>query len=308
VLGGTGFVGRTLCAQLIAAGFAVRVGSRNRQRHRNLLVLPGLQLIQADIHDFEQLRRLFSGVDVVVNLVGILNERGHDGSGFRRAHVELVETIIRSCHETGVRRLLHMSALKANAERGPSHYLRSKGQAEQLIRSAAAGIDFTIFRPSVIFGPDDGFLNRFARILRAVPVLPLAQLEARFAPVYVDDVAQAMLRALDTSHSHGETYELCGPQIYSLREILNFLKRELGLRRAIVGLPLALGHIQAWLADYLIPGKPFSIDNLKSMTVANVCSDNGFARLKLEPRQMSLIASQYLCRNPGLLTKLRQRS
>jgi len=309
VIGGSGFVGRSLCAQLCSAGYALRVPTRNRQRARRLLVLPGLDLRQIDVHEPEGLRRIVSGSDAVINLVGILNERGHDGSGFERAHVELTAKIVAACRETGVGRLLQMSALKANAERGPSHYLRTKGRAEEVIkRQSGDAIDFTIFRPSVIFGPEDTFLNRFARLLRMSPILPLPQLAARFAPVHVEDVAAAFVRALGDSHTFGRTYELCGPDIYSLEEILAFLKRELGLRRRVIGLPLPLGRIQAWVADYLIPGKPFSLDNLRSMTVANVCNDNGFAALGIEPRPMAMTAREFLVPHRDHLSELRLRT
>lgn len=307
VLGGTGFVGRTLAAKLIRDGFTVRIPTRNRQRARKLLVLPGLELIQADAHDPDQLADVLRGADAAINLVGILNERAHDGSGFQRAHVELTEKLMAACRKTGVKRLLQMSALKANAERGPSHYLRSKGQAEQVIAGQAGeSIQYTIFRPSVIFGPEDSFCNRFARILRLTPILPLAQLNARFAPVYVDDVAEVFVRALTDSRSFGQTYELCGPDIYTLEEILRFLCRELGIRRAILKLPRPLGRFQAWVGEYLLPGKPFSRDNFRSLTVASVCRENGFAPFGIVPKRMQPIVRSYLNGGIDRLAEIRQ--
>lgn len=307
LLGGTGFVGRSVARLLVRRGFSVRVPTRRRQRHRNLLVLPGLELVQADIHDEDTLDTLFEGCDAVINLVGILNERGHDGSGFRRAHVELAEKIVRACQRADVTRLVQMSALKANMDRGPSHYLRTKGEAEQIIKNLCGeDIAYTIFRPSVIFGPQDSFLNRFAKLLRMSPVLPVAQLDARFAPVYVEDVAEAFGKALEDSNTHGRTYELCGPDIYSLREILGFICRETGMRRLVVSLPGPLARIQAWVCDYLIPGKPFSIDNLKSLSVASVCSENGLRALGLKAHAMPLIARRYLKQSPDRLSRFRQ--
>lgn len=308
VIGGTGFVGRSLCAELCRAGYAIRVPTRNRQRARRLLVLPGLDLRQADVHDPATLRQLLHGCDTVVNLVGILNERGHDGSGFEHAHVELVEKIVDACEENRVRRFIQLSALKANAERGPSHYLRTKGRAEQVIKAAGGEIQYTILRPSVIFGPEDDFINRFARILKLSPVLPLGQLNARFAPVYVEDVAAAVVAALATSHTFGRTYELCGPEIYTLGEILDFIKRTLGIRRGIIRLPLPLARVQAWIADYLIPGKPFSLDNLRSMTVASVCGEDGFAALGIVPKSLATIAPSYLSPGADHLSRLRLRT
>jgi len=292
VLGGTGFVGQALVGELVRAGYRVTIPTRRRSQHRDLLVFPGVELIGADVHDERVLAALLRGTDAVVNLVGILNERGRDGSGFKHAHVDLVEKLLRACRETGVRRLLHMSALKANAERGPSHYLRTKGQAEQLIRNEA-GIRYTIFKPSVIFGPGDSFTNRFAKLLKLLPVLPLACADSRMTPVYVGDVARAFMVALENSHTYGQTYELCGPDIYTLEEVVRFVQRQLGLRRAVVPLPKSLGRLQARIGEFL-PGKPFSLDNLASLSVAGICSENGLAALGIEPQAMSAIAPRYL--------------
>jgi len=309
VLGGTGFVGRAIAAKLVRAGYTVRIPTRNRQRARDLLVLPGLELIQADIHEPAQLAELMRGMDAVINLVGILNEPGHDGSGFLHVHVALVEKLMTACRRAEVGRLLQMSALKANAERGPSHYLRTKGEAEQIIRNQAGDeLHFTIFRPSVIFGPRDSFCNRFARMLRASPILPLAQLNARFAPVYVEDVAEAFVRALPDSRSYEQTYELCGPEIFTLHEILRFLCRVLDIRRAIIKLPPPLGRFQAWFAEYLLPGKLFSRDNYRSLTVASVCRDNGFAPFDIVPKRMEPIVIDYLRSGPDELSLIRHGS
>jgi NADH dehydrogenase len=307
LLGGTGFVGRAVSNQLVRLGYSVRIPTRDRQRHRRLLVLPGVELRNANVHVDGVLTRLMEGCDAVVNLIGILNEKGHDGSGFKAAHVDLAEKLIRACQDAGVNRLVQISALKANAERGPSHYLRTKGHAEQVIRSLSGEqIKFTILRPSVIFGPDDTFINRFASLLRISPVLPLPQLSARFAPVYVEDVAAAVVKALQDSNTYGKTYELCGPEIYSLGEILQFILRQLGIRRIVLPLPLFLGRIQAWIADYLIPGKPFSLDNLRSLSVASVCNEDGFGELGIRPRPMVTIVPGYLSRGPTQLSRLRR--
>jgi len=307
VLGGTGFVGRILAAKLTSRGYAVTIPTRSRQKASRMLVLPGLNLVQADVHDPDQLAAALSGADAVINLVGILNERAHDGSGFQKAHVELVEKLMAACRKLGIKRLIQMSALKANAERGPSHYLATKGQAEQIIQGQAGdNIRYTIFRPSVIFGPEDSFCNRFAQILRLSPILPLARLDARFAPVYVGDVAEAFVRSLDDSRSFGQTFELCGPDIYSLEEILRYLCRELGIRRAIVKLPGPLGRFQAWVGEYLLPGKPFSRDNYRSLTVASVCRDNGFGAFGITPKRMHPMVSSYLAGGVDELAAIRQ--
>ncbi len=295
LLGGSGFVGRSLAALLVQHGYDVRIPTRDRARHRELLVLPGVDLITADVHDERTLAALLRGASIAINLVGILNERGHDGSGFRRAHVELAEKLMRGCQEAGVTRLLQMSALKANAERGASHYLRTKGQAEQIVKDQAGQeIAYTIFRPSVIFGEGDSFTNRFARLLKLAPVLPLPRPDARFAPVYVEDVAQAFLRALEDTETHGKTYELCGPEIFSLLEVVEFLKRELKLKRVVVPMPDPLGRLQAWVGDYLLPGKPLSLDNFRSLGVASVCTEDGLALLGITPQSMEAVVPRYL--------------
>jgi NADH dehydrogenase len=201
-----------------------------------------------------------------------------------------------------------MSALKANAECGPSHYLRTKGEADQLIQNQSGeSIEYTILRPSVIFGPGDSFFERFARILRRTPVLPMAGLNARFAPVYVGDVAEVFVRALPDNRSFGQTYELCGPDVFTLEEILRFVCRELEIRRGIIRLPQPLGRLQAWIGEFL-PGKPFSRDNLRSLTVASVCRDNGFAAFGIAPKRMESIVRSYLKGGIDELASIRENS
>ncbi|HEY7377973.1 MAG TPA: complex I NDUFA9 subunit family protein [Steroidobacteraceae bacterium] len=312
VLGGTGFVGSRLVTRLVDEGYRVRVLTRNREAHRDLLVLPDLDLTTADVHDPGQLAAQFASFDIVVNLIGILNERGWSGAGFRRAHTELAGKVVRACRSSGVKRLLHMSSLGADAENAPSHYLRTKGEAEAAVRAGAAegGIDWTIFRPSVIFGPGDSFTNRFARLLRRVPLmLPLARSGARFAPVYVDDVVEAMLRSLQIHGGAGRTFELCGPKSYSLGEIVRFLARTLSLRRWVFGLPDILGRLQALVMDF-IPGKPFSTDNYRSLLVDSICREDGFGALGIAAHSMEAIVRQYLGAQSahGLLDTYRHHS
>ena len=310
VLGGTGFVGRSLIGLLIRGGYQVDVPTRSRDRTRSLWVFPGVNVIQMDVHDETALSQLLRGCEAVINLVGILNETGHDdGAGFKRAHSQLAEKVVRACRSSGVARLLQMSALKANADLGPSHYLRTKGQAENAIKSlSGTDIKYTIFRPSVIFGEEDSFTNRFASLLRVLPVLPLPCAESRFAPVFVEDVARAFVTALGDSNTYGQTYELCGPDIYSLREIVSLVRWQLGMKRVVVPLPSALGHLQAWVADYLLPGKPFSLDNFRSLGIASVCGENGLALLGIKPHSLATILPTYLggASPQGRLARLRQ--
>jgi uncharacterized protein YbjT (DUF2867 family) len=293
VLGGTGFLGTRLVARLIKDGHRVTVLSRDREQHKHLLVLPGLTLENCDVYTEAQLSERFRGKDVVINLIGILNERGFGGSGFRRAHTELTQGVLRAARSAGVTRLLQVSALKS-APDAPSYYLRSKGDAEQLIRDSGAALDWTIFQPSVMFGRGDSFLNRFAGLLAVIPwALPLARPNARFQPVWVDDVVDAIRRCLHGGACSRQTYELGGPQIYSLREIVGVVARLTGRRRWIVGLPNIAARIQARVMDF-VPGRPFSTDNYRSLTIDSVCTEDGLARLGIKPQSMVACASQYL--------------
>ena len=274
VLGGTGFVGNQLVSRLVNDGHRVKVLSRRPQRNRNLLVLPTLELVEADVHDAEQLKQHVEGYEVVINLVGILNETGHKGDGFDFVHRELARKLVQACNEKGVSRLLHMSALNADAERGPSHYLRSKGEAEnQVLTFSGPRFHATSFRPSVIFGAEDSFLNRFADLLKLTPLIfPLACPNARFAPVYVGDVVDAFVNALDDKSSYGQRYDLCGPHEYSLKELVTYVSQLTGRRHWVLGLPDGLSKLQARVLEYF-PGKPFSLDNYLSLSVDSVCTD-----------------------------------
>ena len=293
VFGGTGFVGRRLVVELVRRGFQVTVPSRNRDLRRELFPLPGARVVCADVHSGASQRELLEGASAAINLIGILNERGRDGRGFQRAHVEFTRSLIASCRASGLRRLLQMSAL--NAGRGESHYLRSRGQAEDEVRGS--GLDWTIFQPSVIFGPGDGLFDRFAGLLRLAPVLPLARAQARFAPVYAGDVVQAFARALEDPASFGQTYELYGPDTLSLADIVRLTARHLGLRRAVVPLPDALGRAQAALFDF-VPGKPFSTDNFLSLRRDSVGGIDGLYRLGIERTPIQAIVPRQLGADP----------
>jgi uncharacterized protein YbjT (DUF2867 family) len=290
VLGGTGFVGSHLVSRLVRDGHRVRVLTRNRDRHRELLVLPGLELREADVHDAAMLPEALRGHDVVINLIGILNEAG--GARFRRVHAELARTVVGACRSAGIPRLLQMSSLRAD-EGAPSAYLRSKGLAERLVREDAGAVAWTIFRPSVIFGPGDGFMNKFANLLRLFPVLPIARAGARFAPVYIGDVVEAMVRTLGDRAAHGECYELCGPEVLTLGELVRYVAKVLGKRRLVVGLPAPAGWLQAWVMGF-VPGKPLSLDNFRSLKLDSVCSDNGLARLGIVPMSFRTVVPAYL--------------
>lgn len=287
VIGGSGFVGRHLCQQLAAQGYRVRVPTRDRERAKALILLPTVDVVVADVQDPATLAALVQGCDAVINLVGVLHDaRGK--RGFAAAHVALARKVVAACRANKVRRLLQMSALAAATD-APSAYLRSKGQAEMIVRES--GLDFTIFRPSVIFGPDDSFLNMFARLARALPVIALASPGARFQPVYVDDVAAAFVRALADGTTFGQCYELCGPQRYTLRELVAYVGRITGHQRPIIGLNRALSYCQAYAMEWL-PVKLMTRDNLRSMEIDNV-SDSAFP-FGIKPQALEAVAPMWL--------------
>lgn len=294
ILGGSGFVGQTLLNRLSMAGYQLKVLSRKRESNRkNLIILPNLKLIETDIHKQANLDRHFADCDAIINLVGILNESGRNGSGFHYAHVELVEKMIKACHKNGIRRVLQMSALNADACSGPSHYLRSKGEAEKIL-FADANLRVSCFRPSVIFGANDSFFNRFAFLLKMTPVLfPLACPRARFAPVYVDDVASAFVNTLSEPDSYGKYYCLCGPNSYSLQELVKYTASCLNIKRKIIPLTDSLSRLQAAVFDF-VPGKPFSTDNYQSTKVDSVCESNDLQKLGITAQALEAVVPQYL--------------
>jgi NADH dehydrogenase len=294
LLGGTGFVGKRLAARLSEAGHDIVIFTLHRERQRDLLVLPTVRLVQGDVYDPEFLRKQLEDRDTVINLVGILNEKGRDGRGFARAHTELPEKIVEACRQTGVTRLLHMSALHASPA-APSHYLRTKAMGEDAVhRAENPDFHVTSFRPSVIFGPGDGFLNRFAGLLRLTPgVFPLACPQARFQPVYVEDVVRAFVESLDNHKTFGQHYDLCGPKVYTLREIVEYVARLIGRRVCIIGLNDALSYLQAATLEF-VPGKPFSLDNYRSLKVDSVCEQGFPAVFGITPASLEQIAPAYL--------------
>lgn len=292
LLGGTGFVGRSLTLQLLRAGYRLRIPTRYPHRHKDLLVLPGALLMSGSVHDPAFLNRLLAGADAAINLVGVLND-GRGPDSFAAAHVTLPQSLVTACHAQGVRRLLHISALNAEPL-ARSRYLRTKAAGEEVVR--VADLDTTVFRPSVIFGRRDGLLNRFARVLAWSPgVLPLACPTARFQPAYVEDVAQAFVRALAEHRHHGQTYALCGPRIYTLRQIVDYVAQLQRRRCKILGLNDRLSRWQAAVAEFL-PGKPFSRDNYYSLQVDSVCEgENALTEtFGIQPTPLEQIAPSYI--------------
>ncbi|MBS1163167.1 MAG: NAD-dependent epimerase/dehydratase [Burkholderiaceae bacterium] len=291
VIGGAGFVGRYIVNELVGRGCRVLVPSRRRDKAKHLIMLPTCDVVEASVHDDAALETLVEGRDAVVNLVGILH--GSEAQ-FEQAHCGLTRRVLAACARARVRRYLHMSALGADPN-GPSMYQRSKGRAEQAVRESK--LAWTIFRPSVIFGAEDSFLNMFARLAAIAPVLPIGGAEVKFQPVWVEDVSRAFVNSLDNEVTIGRSYELCGPKVYTLRELVKFAAEAAGHRRPVVALPDGIARLQARLMQFA-PGEPLlSVDNLDSMKRDNVASRQPYApapELGITATPMEPEASLYL--------------
>jgi len=291
VIGGAGFVGRYIVNELVGRGCRVLVPSRRRDKAKHLIMLPTCDVVEASVHDDAALETLVEGRDAVVNLVGILH--GSEAQ-FEQAHCGLTRRVLAACARGRVRRYLHMSALGADPN-GPSMYQRSKGRAEQAVRESK--LAWTIFRPSVIFGAEDSFLNMFARLAAIAPVLPIGGAEVKFQPVWVEDVSRAFVNSLDNEVTIGRSYELCGPKVYTLRELVKFAAEAAGHRRPVVALPDGIARLQARLMQFA-PGEPLlSVDNLDSMKRDNVASRQPYApapELGITATPMEPEASLYL--------------
>jgi NADH dehydrogenase len=293
-----------VCHQLVARGYRVTVPTRDRERAKDdLIPLPTADVITANVHDPETLVRLMRGCDAVINLVGVLHDGRGNGS-FQQAHVELARKVVEACRRTGIRRLLHMSALNANPN-ASSGYLRSKGEAESIVRRS--DLDFTIFRPSVIFGREDRFLNLFAQLQRLFPVLFLAMPSARFQPIFVEDVAAVFVASLTRLESFGLAYDLVGPKVYELRELVKYVGTLTGHRRPIIGLGPRFSYLQAFAME-LLPGKLMTRDNIESMKLDSVSATT--LPFGVTPTALEAVAPEWLAqRTPrGRYQLFRDRS
>lgn len=293
VLGGSGFIGRHVINGLTANVVKVTVPTRRRERAKHLLLMPTVDVVEADVFAPGVLQNMVRGSQAVINLVGVLHSRPGDAGGygpdFARAHVELPKALLAACRANGVKRLVHMSALGA-APDAPSEYLRSKAAGEQAVL-AAADLDVTVFRPSVVFGPEDAFLNKFAGLARVLPGFALACPQARFQPVYVGDVARAMLAALERAEAYGGRYDLCGPREYTLRELVEYVCQVTGRRRFVIGLSERMSYLQARLLEWS-PGPLMTRDNYHSMQVPSVC-ECAFP-FGIAPQALEALAPAYL--------------
>tara|TARA_Y100001935_G_scaffold200408_1_gene168729 strand:- start:19820 stop:20770 length:951 start_codon:yes stop_codon:yes gene_type:complete len=291
IFGGSGFVGRHLTHQLHALGYQVRVFTRHAQRHSSLKV--SAEIRECDPYDTIKVSQLLDGCDAVINLIGILNPKSRKQS-FKRVHIDLTEKIVEACHNSNVERILHMSALQADQETGTSEYLRTKGKGENRVHKLSQpNIAVTSFRPSVIFGPDDSFLNRFSQLLKIPGPMPLACHDSRFAPIAIQDVVQAFCLSLENRQTFGKRYELCGPEEFTLEQIVRLVAFHTGRDKEIIKLSDRLSRLQAYMLQYL-PGKPFTPDNYLSLKTASICSHSGLEELGIYPTSMTDSISQIL--------------
>ena len=311
LLGGSGFVGTWIANRLSQKGVNVTIPTRRRERNKANIMLPSVEVVEANINDEAALVELMRGQDAVINLVGILHD--HDsqipyGKRFGAAHAELPKKIIAAMKQAGVRRLVHMSALGADVN-GPSEYLRSKGEGEAAVMAAAKDLDVTVLCPSVIFGTGDKFLNTFATILKLAPVFAAGGLTAKFQPVYVGNVADAFVGCIEDIKTFGQRYELCGPKVYTLRELVDYTARLVGSNARIIALPEGLAYLQAGLM-WLSPKPLMSPDNLRSMQVDNICGSNCRLPANWKPTALEAIAPTYIAHNTpkGKLDGFRYRA
>ncbi len=280
LLGGSGFIGKRLAFSLANQGWKVTVPSRRPHRNRSLLVHSNISLLQADIIDPNELKELCSGQHVIINLLGILNERRK--GDFRRFHLDFVRSLIEACSQTGIKRLLHISALGADQATGSSHYLRSKGEAENLLHTfGPRGPQVTSFQPSVVFGKEDSFINRFAGILSwYAGYFPLACANSKLAPVYVGDLVERIILTIDDKNSFSRRFPVCGPDVFTLRQILELVIETLHRPVRVMPLGKGLSQLQALMLQNL-PGKLFTMDNYRSLQTDNTCTDGDLCTTSL---------------------------
>jgi len=311
LLGGSGFVGTYIANRLSQRGIEVTIPTRRRERTKSLIIQPNIEMPEININAEGALVELMRDKDVVINLVGVLHSRDVQlpySKDFAEAHVELPKKIVAACKQAGVRRLLHMSALGANP-RGPSEYLCSKGDGEAVVMAAQGDLDVTVFRPSVIFGLGDSFLSMFAGVLRKLPFFPLGFGQARFQPVWVADVADAFVDSMGNPDTYGQAYDLVGPRIYTLRELVDYTAQLVGSTARVVPLSEGWAYLQAGLM-WLSPKPLMSPDNLRSMQVDSVCDGTCNPPAHWRPTALEAVAPTYVAHNTpkGKLDGFRYRA
>ncbi|MDX1915817.1 MAG: complex I NDUFA9 subunit family protein [Methylophilus sp.] len=290
VLGGSGFVGTSLVTRLDAVGYQVTVLTRKRELAKHLILLPKVHVIECDLSQQQKLKGLLAGSDIVINLVGILHESGN--ATFEKMHHQLPRRLAQLCEELNIPRLIHMSALQAS-KTAPSKYLRSKAMGEEAVFEYSKKLNITIFRPSIIFGRSDNFFNLFAKLIKVLPVLFLAKPNAKFQPIWVENVVSCIVNALESSATFGKVYELGGPQVYTLQELVTKVMTVLNKQRPIIGLNDKLSYLQGWLMEFS-PIPLMSRDNIRSMQVDNVTGQNNAHALGVSLMPLEAIVPEYL--------------
>jgi uncharacterized protein YbjT (DUF2867 family) len=296
VFGGSGFLGRHTVRALAKAGYRIRVAVR----HPNLgNFLPPMgtvgqiQIVKANVEDEDQIVAAVRGADIVINLVGILYQSGHQR--FEAIHAEAAGAIAKAAKAAGAHALVHVSAIGADAD-SESAYARTKAEGETRVREAFP--DATILRPSIMFGPEDNFFNRFAGLARMLPFLPLiGGGHTKFQPVYVSDVATAIVKCTQDSTTRGKTYELGGPSVYSFKELMALLLRETGRKNLLVPVPFALAMLKATFLG-MLPKPLLTRDQVKLLKTDNVVSSSALnlADLGIQPDSAEAIVPSYLWR------------
>jgi NADH dehydrogenase len=290
VLGGSGFVGSSIVAKLDQDGYAVTVLTRRREAAKHLFLLPNVTVVECNVMDDQALTAALSGTDAVINLIGILHQSGRNS--FDRMHHELPARLAKICDASGIKRLVQMSSLRADAN-APSEYLRSKAAGEAALLAFAQKLNITIFRPSIIFGRGDSFINLFATLIKFLPVVLLAKPNAKFQPVWVEDVASCFVASIQNTQTYGQVYELAGPKVYSFRQLVQQVMTTLGTKRPIIGLCDRLSYAQAFMME-LLPVKLMSRDNVRSMEVDSVSEQPFPAVFGVEPAPLQAVIPEYL--------------
>jgi len=295
VFGGSGFIGRYAVKRLAALGYVVRVAGRNTEAARGSMMAGAVGQVvplYVSLSNEATIQRATEGADVVVNLVGILSERR--SGDFQRVQAEGAARIARSAAAHGVGRMVQISAIGADPA-SPSLYARSKAEGEQAVLATMPGA--TILRPSVVFGAEDKFFNRFGAMAMTLPVMPVISGGTRFQPVFVGDVADAILAALAREDTMGRIYEFGGPRVWTFRELLTWILRETKRHRPLIEIPMSVARVQARLGE-LIPGKPLTRDQLILLGRDNVVSEGmpGLQDLGIVPTPVELVVPEYLDR------------
>jgi uncharacterized protein YbjT (DUF2867 family) len=293
VFGGTGFLGRRVVRHLRRDGFSIRIASRHPDRSHRLFGLddPQLQSVRANVHNERSVADALIGAYGVVNTVSLYVERGRET--FHSVHVESAQRVAAQAHQARVKRFAHVSGIGADAA-SQSLYIRKRGEGERAVRAAFA--DSLLIRPAVMFGPDDAFLTTILKLLRRLPFYPMfGRGLTRMQPAYVEDVAEAISRALQGAETHATTYECGGPQVYSYEEFLRAVAHEAGLKPVLMPVPFAAWHVLAWISE-MLPGMPVTRNQVELMQIDSVCSAEmpGFGQLGISPHSLEEVLRQIL--------------